>query len=261
MFLFQPTRPLRGATQEGDRAGRQSGISTHAPLAGRDATRSSTRTTSRPISTHAPLAGRDGLRALPGRVQHISTHAPLAGRDLRPKRRKAAVRYFNPRAPCGARRSRTSPAPPTPSNFNPRAPCGARREAVLYDLYSEVFQPTRPLRGATRQGRQGFSQRQISTHAPLAGRDLLQLGDVHLIAISTHAPLAGRDEAGYVTFTDRSVFQPTRPLRGATVRLADTSNTYEISTHAPLAGRDRKTLRSKTTFLNFNPRAPCGARL
>ena len=34
----------------------------------------------------------------------------------------------------------------------------------------------------------------ISTHAPLAGRDMLDMGDtVEDIAISTHAPLAGRD--------------------------------------------------------------------
>ena len=45
------------------------------------------------------------------------------------------------------------------------------------------------------------------------------------------------------------IFQPTRPLRGATVRLADTSNTYEISTHAPLAGRDQYT---RATWPNAN---------
>ena len=34
-----------------------------------------------------------------------------------------------------------------------------------------VFQPTRPLRGATEQQHQTEKKNQISTHAPLAGRD------------------------------------------------------------------------------------------
>ena len=41
-----------------------------------------------------------------------------------------------------------------------------------------VFQPTRPLRGATTDGRSAMGKRslKISTHAPLAGRDELQIG-------------------------------------------------------------------------------------
>ena len=58
MEKFQPTRPLRGATDKLDRMAQSLGISTHAPLAGRDAPdpRLSGYV---PISTHAPLAGRD----------------------------------------------------------------------------------------------------------------------------------------------------------------------------------------------------------
>ena len=60
------------------------GISTHAPLAGRDGplilhnwVKCSN------ISTHAPLAGRDDLRRQAVHsLFHISTHAPLAGRDV-----------------------------------------------------------------------------------------------------------------------------------------------------------------------------------
>ena len=56
--------------------------------------------------------------------------------------------YFNPRAPCGARPRRTKPTSES-KNFNPRAPCGARRSVRdRYHKYS-IFQPTRPLRGAT----------------------------------------------------------------------------------------------------------------
>ena len=57
------------------------GISTHAPLAGRDEFRGDDRKTDT-ISTHAPLAGRDKLHSCEHTTHStISTHAPLAGRD------------------------------------------------------------------------------------------------------------------------------------------------------------------------------------
>ena len=59
MKKFQPTRPLRGATNYGqESSGEGHGISTHAPLAGRDAGLMH-RFSTFDISTHAPLAGRD----------------------------------------------------------------------------------------------------------------------------------------------------------------------------------------------------------
>ena len=123
----------------------------------------------------------------------------------------------------------------------------------------------------------------ISTHAPLAGRDgfagqitrvngnfnprapcgarqIQRLHSQRAILISTHAPLAGRDVMGRTTAgtlllfqptrplrgatgccptSGRSlVFQPTRPLRGATTPFCGLAVVYPISTHAPLAGRD-----------------------
>ena len=55
---FQPTRPLRGATDCAVFAACTYLISTHAPLAGRDADHVAVHLDLR-ISTHAPLAGRD----------------------------------------------------------------------------------------------------------------------------------------------------------------------------------------------------------
>ena len=146
---FQPTRPLRGATKptiacaesgagistHAPLAGRDFGwgydrlsrlaISTHAPLAGRDSTLAPERR-KQAISTHAPLAGRDEIQRLHSqRAVLISTHAPLAGRDRSARAALAAGRDFNPRAPCGAR-PRRSLSPRWSCYFNPRAPCGAR---------------------------------------------------------------------------------------------------------------------------------------
>ena len=146
------------------------------------------------------------------------------------------------------------------------------------------FQPTRPLRGATPVAASGDCSSEISTHAPLAGRDIRREDVQRLLQISTHAPLAGRDCSGARSTIFIERFQPTRPLRGATaVRPTVTAYTVnfnprapcgarplgsrefyrlmEISTHAPLAGRDHETGVCLTAYdCYFNPRAPCGAR-
>ena len=101
----------------------------------------------------------------------------------------------------------------------------------------EEFQPTRPLRGATDFDRNGYLLGVISTHAPLAGRDNDSQVIFALHLISTHAPLAGRDD-------------------GSRIAIA----LIHISTHAPLAGRDDLDFDRNGYLLDFNPRAPCGAR-
>ena len=79
--------------------------------------------------------------------------------------------------------------------------------------------------------------------------------------ISTHAPLAGRDVLVVSIGIKVFKFQPTRPLRGATESVpALATSDFLISTHAPLAGRDRGKGCTLLDSENFNPRAPCGAR-
>ena len=169
------------------------------------------------------------------------------------------VSYFNPRAPCGARRiislfqtalfisthaplagrDRCTRGIMIPNqDFNPRAPCGARPHELVGQYFTEVFQPTRPLRGATAVQICCHRHIAISTHAPLAGRDKNRCNATDRYKISTHAPLAGRDK-----------------------RVSEPIHNSSISTHAPLAGRDGACCdRRLSTIANFNPRAPCGAR-
>ena len=166
--------------------------------------------------------------------------------------------------------------------FNPRAPCGARHYGHGLTYLGERFQPTRPLRGATRRPRTERRLTMISTHAPLAGRDSDQSKKPWYHWISTHAPLAGRDFHPLPPKPNMKRFQPTRPLRGATAIALGFAREEEISTHAPLAGRDRQQPqfcrpRGISTHAplagrdspgagctrptsDFNPRAPCGAR-
>ena len=78
---FQPTRPLRGATVKLVIAGVTYGISTHAPLAGRD---------------------QETIFDLKMENQFQPTR-PLRGATRRPSSTSRWRTNFNPRAPCGAR--------------------------------------------------------------------------------------------------------------------------------------------------------------
>ena len=50
------------------------------------------------------------------------------------------------------------------------------------------------MRGATEEIQERMKRKLISTHAPLAGRDIKSPSKIrNLYNISTHAPLAGRD--------------------------------------------------------------------
>ena len=80
----------------------------------------------------------------------------------------------------------------------------------------------------------------ISIHAPHTGRDHCYVPPKHMhLGISIHAPHTGRD-----------------------LRPSVTAPGYiRISIHAPHTGRDMCMLGTSAQILNFNPRAPYGARL
>ena len=191
---FQPTRPLRGATSFPEGMAKAVRISTHAPLAGRDCIREfglyrwdefqPTRPLRGATQPHRivvdktlfqptrPLRGATVIvPALDGAVDHISTHAPLAGRDVPRLHRLRPAGHFNPRAPCGARQ---------PQQNEPRM--------------SDLFQPTRPLRGATSKIiPTAISAGDFNPRAPCGARHRAFACIVRPYRISTHAPLAGRD--------------------------------------------------------------------
>ena len=123
------------------------------------------------------------------------------------------------------------------------------------------FQPTRPLRGATILHREPRVGRNISTHAPLAGRDLASPSPRRTATdFNPRAPCGAR-RTPRAAHSPQNGFQPTRPLRGATFFAGATPVYSDISTHAPLAGRDRQLGYGPRRTKYFNPRAPCGARL
>ena len=168
--------------------------------------------------------------------------------------------------------------------FQPTRPLRGATVSMRSSSGISLFQPTRPLRGATPASVSALLLVSISTHAPLAGRDIKRLPPPHHIHyFNPRAPCGARPVAGNVGQRRRH-FNPRAPCGARRKsRLVINSGNF-ISTHAPLAGRDRhplllfnapsqfqptRPLRGATGvkkwwkqfWLHFNPRAPCGARL
>ena len=93
------------------------------------------------------------------------------------------------------------------------------------------------MRGTTGQVAAQVATNGISIHVPLAGHDILLLLHHRWGFISIHVPLAGHD-----------------------LHLSVSFQAVRISIHVPLAGHDLLPQFLLRKALNFNPRAPCGAR-
>ena len=97
------------------------------------------------------------------------------------------------------------------------------------------------------------------------GRDFLFVegyGNENPGAFQSPRPLRGATIDVQLVRLRPKIFQPTRPLRGATLFEEKRDNITDIiSTHAPLAGRDHSFIMRAYALNDFNPRAPCGARL
>ena len=195
--------------------------------------------------------------------------------------RNLSTKSFNPRAPRGARR-RMPEGLGRIRCFNPRAPRGARRTPTKRGTSFNMFQSTRPARGATRQSAQGGGRGMVSIHAPRAGRDgpAIWLAS-RCASFNPRAPRGARLRQGS-TVAHYGWFQSTRPARGATQHARPWAHGGHVSIHAPRAGRDalrRRSYPAERVSIHapragrdgvgnrrdalrrrFNPRAPRGAR-
>ena len=138
---------------------------------------------------------------------------------------------------------------------------GATRAASISAPKPVRFQSTRPVRGATSEYKLYEEVEPISIHAPRAGRDHSPWPGRRGHPISIHAPRAGRDRICLGFPRSTISFQSTRPVRGATGRIPRPKVFTIISIHAPRAGRDLRLGVIYLCLIDFNPRAPCGARL
>ena len=149
VISFQPTLPLRGATRD---------IHLRRVVEGRFNPRSPCGERRIPPGRSSPCPGfnpRSPCGERPGPLQRVqgghrvSTHAPLAGSDKQHEGYDEVHARFNPRSPCGERRPFAA-RPGWAPCFNPRSPCGERPCGVEGNGGRCQFQPTLPLRGATR---------------------------------------------------------------------------------------------------------------
>ena len=155
-----------------------------------------------------PLRGATNLSCgLCGKNKNFNPRAPCGAPPTPTRSQCCRNGNFNPRAPCGARQNglqiyqswgRFQPTRPLRGatehrvdhlvrqlDFNPRAPCGARHDSYIIRYEMELFQPTRPLRGATSSTQLIQLPYEISTHAPLAGRDSKSVQiTMHIFAIT-----------------------------------------------------------------------------
>ena len=211
-------------------------VSTHAPLAGSDGHLVVDRHSVALFQPTLPLRGATVVLGLDSRGLWFQPTLPLRG-ATRPLGFFARLPRFNPRSPCGERQAARSSSRPSSCRFNPRSPCGERPFAALLWRVTPRFNPRSPC-GERRGGVPSGQPRNVSTHAPLAGSDG-QLGLVpDELDVSTHAPLAGSDLYTHTMGVLPRRFQPTLPLRGAT-----------------LPAR-----RARMVGAGFNPRSPCGER-
>ena len=191
---FQPTLPLRGATSEAvcdlcdlfsfnprspcgerrEQAGieaRTRSVSTHAPLAGSDATSKKFRAILESFQPTLPLRGATEAGRIEGLDIRVSTPAPLAGSD-------ATVRLSTLSS----------------SGFQPTLPLRGATKSRAANSMAIVFQPTLPLRGATRRATALRPRRtSFNPRSPCGERHEVGRHSLIVPCVSTHAPLAGSD--------------------------------------------------------------------
>ena len=126
---FQPTRPLRGATNLScGLCGKNKNFNPRAPCGARPTPTRSQCCRNGNFNPRAPCGARqNGLQIYQswGRFQPTR---PLRGATEHRVDHLVRQLDFNPRAPCGARRAVARAASQARNNFNPRAPCGARQQ-------------------------------------------------------------------------------------------------------------------------------------
>ena len=193
--------------------------------------------------------------------------------------------YFNPRAPYGARLCTSSPKPlilifqstrpirgatawfcylvAGAQNFNPRAPYGARPFACFGGLPCSVISIHAPHTGRDGRSRCGRYQGSgdFNPRAPYGARRSCTMILRIVGSISIHAPHTGRDVVAFNLLHVLNSFQSTRPIRGATWPGTAWAMRQPIfQSTRPIRGATRWVQFKARGRLNFNPRAPYGAR-
>ena len=238
--IFQSSRPIRGETLCKAVSGSVPRISILSPRAGRDRQSCKVPDPSTDFNPLAPCGARQTAKVYVVALQTISILSPRAGRDVS----------------CGSQRKQDL-------YFNPLAPCGARHAVEIENNYGDLFQSTRPVRGETDAICESYERPAVfQSTRPVRGETLP--GDLvdPVALISIHSPRAERDTTAFSVLSSIDLFQSTRPVRGETWPSAlklYVSQSFQSSRSV----RGETCIQSKlpTPQMDFNPLAPCGARL
>ena len=145
--------------------------------------------------------------------------------------------------------------------FNPRSPCGERLEGFAKGLLPRVFQPTLPVRGATRREFYWLlHQINFNPRSPCGERLSPSIGESSTRTNFNPRSPCGERRDNSMKWMDTLRFQPTLPVRGATREAERLREGDAISTHAPRAGSDAARKAAEIKYFDFNPRSPCGER-
>ena len=170
-FLFQSTRPSRGAMKAMPQSGSGSFcFNPRAPHGARFAACFISSTISGFQSTR-PSRGAILSRIKEEYGTDVSIHAPLTGRDLLPINEEVNHECFNPRAPHGARWKSSNP-PTSGKPFQSTRPSrGAIIRIIVLILRRSCFNPRAPHGARFSKRCRNNPRRFVSIHAPLTGRD------------------------------------------------------------------------------------------
>ena len=185
---FQSTRPVRGATK----------CPWYTPTASQ-------------VSIHAPRAGRDNARSELSKPRAVSIHAPRAGRDTALPPANRIFRRFQSTRPVRGATWLSFSSCFGQSGFNPRAPCGARPFSIRLNSISALFQSTRPVRGATLSLGEQRADLLFQSTRPVRGATTADRGSHESREVSIHAPRAGRDSNSQIPPSAFQGFNPRAP--------------------------------------------------
>ena len=226
---FQPTLPVRGATQSPTHLQiLQANFNPRSPC-GERPKYSAFAGWVGIFQPTLPVRGATGLCETEGGPFCISTHAPRAGSDDFPCRRRAPYR-FQPTLPVRGATCLTAVPVRTPlfqptlpvrgathpklgksqrnRDFNPRSPCGERQMPFDAAQRFPDFNPRSPCGERRKKSKIDSVKPRISTHAPRAGSDQKTCMFGIKQQISTHAPRAGSDCKSAQIFLKKQVLLP-----------------------------------------------------
>ena len=195
----------------------------------------------RNFNPRTPCGVRRDKNKLIRTLQDISIHAPHAGCDLLHAAHAGAghrISIHAPHAGCDSFIYVLATDFTDISIHAPHAGCDPPPSSSM--IVRLLFQSTHPMRGATRQRK---------------------LTNVETVQFQSTHPMRGATalNSSHSVFLQR--FQSTHPMRGATaVPDHGQFSPTNISIHAPHAGCDLNHEEKYKTYINFNPRTPCGVR-